>query len=695
VYRVVKHRERDERGAVAIIVAVALMALCLVAAMVLDFGLVRIDRQVDRSSADSATLAGLHGLNAGDGLPHPFMGVCTAIRYLKANSGRFAGAPENVGWTDGNGASKGNGCSDAGLRNQVCKPGEKDSWARWTWSGSSGGLDLDVTIQSGYDFAVDQWNEDSLPASSGDNGDVKYQGCDHLAVTVEQSRQPGLGSLATSSDLQTAIRSVGRIKARPGDSAPAMLLLKRSGCPVLKTGSSGGGSFIRVLGAVSSTGLTQPGTIHSDSDGVGCDGTNNGWVYGGLANHGIVAYAAPVATNPTAADPNKPGSISSVAVANGITGTKVRDSLDYAYGSTALNGTSGTKVEVTGRSRVTRRLVDERYFPGVKAAMTGATNVFVSGASGVPSGWTPLVAADQCKPTQAEVNASVATATTNSGGRLYIDCTANSGFAGPGTDLVLNATSVYFRGLVGPGAAVKLPKAHHVYIGNHTGRPEALDISNNRSFELNTDGNMDAATSKCSGGQRASKAVMFVRTGSFKQNGSGSLLRMCRTTVLMMSGQADGCVPTNTGAAPTATPCGTTTGTGRFTQNGGGGTDWTAPDTLDQTTDATTGDPLPGAVAAWGDANGPEDLALWSESGTSSSENFSMSGGSLFHVRGVFMVPNAAPFIISGGSSLNLTNAQYVATSIELDGSGTNITMAVDPNSAVTLPDQDLVGLVR
>ena len=32
------------------------------------------------------------------------------------------------------------------------------------------------------------------------------------------------------------------------------------------------------------------------------------------------------------------------------------------------------------------------------------------------------------------------------------------------------------------------------------------------------------------------------------------------------------------------------------------------------------------------------------------------------------MVPNADPFIISGGASLNLTNAQYVASSIELNG---------------------------
>ena len=68
------------------------MVLVLVAAaMVMDFGLVRVDRQIDKSAADSATLAGLHALNTGDGSSHPYVGVCTAVRYLKSNDQRFSG----------------------------------------------------------------------------------------------------------------------------------------------------------------------------------------------------------------------------------------------------------------------------------------------------------------------------------------------------------------------------------------------------------------------------------------------------------------------------------------------------------------------------------------------------------------------------------------------------------------------------
>ncbi len=170
---------------------------------------------------------------------------------------------------------------------------------------------------------------------------------------------------------------------------------------------------------------------------------------------------------------------------------------------------------------------------------------------------------------------------------------------------------------------------------------------------------------------------------------------MCRTTVFMMGGQADGCVPAATGTAPTSTPCtGPSMGTGQFTQNGGD-IDWSAPDKLDATSDPVTGDPTADALAGWADINGPEDLAMWAESGTNSSTTYSQAGGGLFRVRGVFMVPNADPFIISGGATLNLVNAQYIASSIELNGNTTNITMSVDPNSAVTIPDQGLVGLVR
>ena len=682
-------RERGERGAVAVIVALSMTTLLVVAAMVLDFGLVRIDRQIDRAAADEATLAGLHGLNTGDATPHPAVGVCTAAKYLKASNERFSGVNENTGWKNGLGAGTLNGCTDTALRNKVCKSSDRTSWAKWSWTGTSGGAAITVTIENGYDLAANQWAEDTLPATSGDNGDSAYQGCDNLAVTISQSRVPGVGSLATTSDLETAIRSVGRIRQVPGDSVPAMLLLKRSGCPLLRTGANGGGSFIHVLGGMSADGSkAQPGTIHTDSNGAGCAGS----VYEGLAPNGIVAYAAPLLSNPSSPDLGKPGIISSVAVAGGLSGTTVRDSLNNVYGSSALPGGSGMKGEVIGRSLLTRGVVDQRYFPGVKLAVSGANALFASGASGAPAGWTSLTAADQCKPTQQELtNLNLTTSS-----KLYVNCNTNSGFVGPGGPLTINAGTVYFSGVVNPSSTLNLAKAHHVYIGNHADKPDAINISNNTSFEVNTSGNLSAGGT-CTSGQLPSKAVLTVRSGAFKQ--SGGTLRMCRTTAIMMSGRPDGCVPAQPATSspltgPTSTPCGGGLGNGQFSQNGGA-VDWTAPDTLDATTDPSTGVPSAAATTAWGDQNGPEDLALWSESATNTSSNYSMTGGGFFQVRGVFMVPNADPFVISGGASLNLTNAQYIATSIGLNGNTTNITMSVDPDSGVTVPDQGLVGLVR
>ncbi len=200
-------RARDEQGAVAIIVAICLTGILVITALVLDFGLVRIDRQIDRSAADAATLAGLHALNTGDGIPHPYVGVCTAARYLAANSPRFAGIDVNANWHDGatpTAAPTASGCSDVALRAKACKPSDRSTWAKWQ-SGefTYQGVTLEVTIESGYDLdaadTTDAWSEDDLPASDdGDDGAAEYLGCDNLAVTIHQSRRPGFGTLATS-----------------------------------------------------------------------------------------------------------------------------------------------------------------------------------------------------------------------------------------------------------------------------------------------------------------------------------------------------------------------------------------------------------------------------------------------------------------------------------------------------------------
>jgi Flp pilus assembly protein TadG len=676
-------RRRREDGAVAIIVAISLTALLVGVALVLDFGLVRVDRQVDKSAADSATSAGLHGLNAGDGNPHPFIGVCTALQYLQSNDSRFQGVSDTAGtWTTGTGAGAANGCTDASARAQVCTPGDQASWARFSWTGSMDSKPLTVTIQSGYTLSSGSgWSEDGLATSIADQDDMA-QGCDQLAVTISEARSPGLGSLATSSDLKTAVRSVGRVTSGPGGYAPAMLLLKRTGCPILQVGSAGGGanSYVHVYGKVSTNGLSQPGTIHADSTGAGCSGSAGNWIFYGKAANGIVTYAAPTVGNPALPDSSKPGSITSVASSVGVGLGIVRDSASNVYASSGIDeagAVSAAKSEPTGRSIITRKPVDARYRTGVVSIVNDAqASIFssVTAANAVSKGYI--------KVTCTGPGAVASLPALTSASKLFVDCGNLKSIP------TINAGIVVFDGDVtmGSGSTLSMPNASAVYI---FGGGDAITLSGG-TFSMHTAGHTSG--SSCVSTQATGRAKLVIKDGDIKQ--SGGLLRLCNTSVILMSGQADGCVPATNGTAPTQTPCGgASMGTGQLKQTGGD-VDWTAPDEHDVMT-LSNGDADPALAPDWSNINGPEDLALWTESAANSTSNkASMGGGATLHVRGVFMTPNFDPFTIGGNSLQNLQNAQYIATSIALNGT-VQLQMSVDPNSAVTLPQLEVVGLVR
>jgi hypothetical protein len=108
------------------------------------------------------------------------------------------------------------------------------------------------------------------------------------------------------------------------------------------------------------------------------------------------------------------------------------------------------------------------------------------------------------------------------------------------------------------------------------------------------------------------------------------------------------------------------------------------------------GTPDPAKAGEWADPNGPEDLALWSESGGGSSNpKYQMTGGGNIHLVGVVMAPNAQPMNLTGQFAQYLVNAQLVVSSIDLSSNNTMITMQVDANAAVTLDGLRPVGLVR
>jgi hypothetical protein len=691
-------RRRDERGAVAIVVALSLTAILVIAALTLDFGLVRVDRQVDKSAADSAVLAGLHALNGGDANPRPFVGVCTAINYMQQNNSRFSGLSPTAGtWTNGANTPLGiaNPCTDPTYQAMTCTPGDNTSWAKFTWLGTQDGKPLNVVIQSGYLLSgTSGYSEDSLPAASADNNDLA-EGCDQLAVLIDQTREPGVGSLAVTGDIKSAVRSVGRVKSVPGGYAPAMLLLKQTGCDVL--GGANNNTKVYLAGAYASNGLTQPGTIHSDSDASGCG--NNTYVYAGKQADNIVAFAAPLFATPTLPDTSKPGQITlfggSGQTSHYYDSTTNVCGTDKLYTTPVATGLCPSTTSIGTGGRVYRKVVDERYLTAVKTIRDNAESEFA-----VAPTYSKIISGNgNCNNPPAALSSGLTAAD-----KLYVNCAT----FGPNSAVTLNAGTIVFAGAIVNPTSLSMPNAKKVYVaGDSTvaANKNGISLGNGRTFAMNNAaGNLSsgqcssAATGPETNALTTNKSVLVVKNGTINMTG-GSTFRACYTTVVMLSGKGatggNACMPSSPStAAPSANPCtgsAYTPGTGQLNMSGGN-IDWTAPNQHDVMVDSV-GSPNPTFAGAWADTNGPEDLAFWSES-ANGNPAYQLTGGGTVHLVGVFMIPNAEPMTLAGQFSQQLVNAQFIASSISLSG-GSTISMKVDPGSAVTLPRLDIVGLVR
>ena len=348
---------RSERGAVAIIVAISMVALVLATAMVIDFGIVRVDRQMNKSAADSAASAGVRALDTGDGYAHPFLGVCQALRYLRRSDPELATVTGD--WTDGNGAPPtadptGDGCTSVPLAEVTCEPGDESTWARYEGTADSGRIS--VRIQSGYLLDDGNFSEENLPVSQTDIGDSAQMGCDHLAVIVSEVREPGLGSVATSSDLSSRIRSVGRISVgEEGEGAVALLLLERTRCAVLDADGAGSGILVKGNGDM-------PGMIHADSLGSGSNCTSQVKVLDGNHPNGIVAEQAESGSPVLDA-------VISVRALSSMTGAVPGNASDPYDDVVAEPAPPNGPV---GRGLITRSPVDNRWLNGVRTAVASA-----------------------------------------------------------------------------------------------------------------------------------------------------------------------------------------------------------------------------------------------------------------------------------------------------------------------------------
>jgi hypothetical protein len=642
---------RDDRGAVAVVVAASLTMLLISVALVLDFGLVRLDRQQVRKLTDNAVMAGLVESDNGTGDVYSYRAVCGALSYLRSSTA-LSGLPESF-------------CAPpslAGFTKVVCDADVPGTHVSYDHTVSSGGVTYRVVIRSPYVLAS-TWREETLATRVTDGSE--YDGCDQLGVEVYHARKPGLGSLATSGDLTFALRSVARAIIAGDDTlSPSLLILERTNCSVLTVGAAGGGTgtFINVNGAGAS-----PGSIHVDSNGTGpgCGGGSNQQIMQGKQNDGIVAYGS---TSPT----GSPGLISSVAKFNGIADNVIGDDPNKVYGTTSVSGTGVDKIPARGRPLIGRKPVDRRYRTAVRNAIFGANPVW-----GNTAGWT----VSGCNPGPAQLAAA----------KLYIDCPRNAGITLNNT--TISSSEIYFNGFI-KGGLLSMPNATRVYVSNTIMTSggyvndaagisaDAITLSNNTGFCVRATCGTTAAAA-CPTTSATGRARVLVRNGTI--NASGGVLRLCNTTVVMLGGRkSDGCVPPTDNLPPTTTPCAGSavpSGTGTISVSGGGVFDWTAPNLY------VGAIPDADRATAWGDF---EDLALWSET----SGTYAFSGGGGMKTRGVYMIPNGSPVTVGGGSAQNLVNAQYVARTFSVNGGGT-LSITTDANNAVSVPTVRAYILIR
>jgi Flp pilus assembly protein TadG len=79
-------------------------------------------------------------------------------------------------------------------------------------------------------------------------------------------------------------------------------------------------------------------------------------------------------------------------------------------------------------------------------------------------------------------------------------------------------------------------------------------------------------------------------------------------------------------------------------------------------------------------------LALWSDMPSTSNNTgkFAMAGGAGVTLAGIFFIPEANPFSLTGGGTWGQQNAQFIAFQLAVSGGGV-LTMAPDPTQSVTI----------
>lgn len=237
---------RSDEGAVAVTTAILLVALIMMAAVVVDLGIRRVDHRDNQLVSDLAATAG--GLQIGESR----VDACSAAwRYMMANLDAVPNdEPEPAAPND---------C--ATVFAGECDPAETP---RDELIAPLAGGRLEVVLR------MPVFNEDPEMQENRQAFVESVDGspCERISVTVRERRSSILASVAGFGDGGSLAQAVARTTDRGNEKEYATLIVLRArDCEALR---SGGGTGVIVFNTIDGDGNLVPGVITSDSTDNGC-----------------------------------------------------------------------------------------------------------------------------------------------------------------------------------------------------------------------------------------------------------------------------------------------------------------------------------------------------------------------------------------------------------------------------------------
>ncbi len=623
-------RFRGDDGVYAILYAMLVVVVFGMASIVVDLGQLRADKREGRGAADTGSLAGAADLGIG---PYNPLTACATAWGIALDSLELSPAASPCAVADADGA----------FVNALASCPATPNTATGTVPGEG------VTIVITWPVPANSLlltQPDGKPGSTARPTDAAFDGstpgCDRLAVSVRRTRSFGLANALGTSGGASSARSVARATFSDGDGDLfyPLIILDPISCFGLNV-TGGTKVLVKNKGEVPGRiGLDSNGTAtssagNSDSCGLGsarivdADGT------GGRieARPGAVPSATPIPTPPPTA----------ATAAIEIYGPDVMPTKAYDSGDVVCGGTPPsvppciTPEPVVSAQRITRLPFDKVYncpatCPG-GSAVKAYIERFRTAALALTAG-TALTAGWQVI---SGVGCNTPPPITGSL-RYFVDCSpykVGSTYAfPPGSTVVINGDLlVENAGCLVVNALTCAPASAP------TGPPTYLSTN----------------------------GLLSVR-GDVKSTGSGPQLILPQTFLHQP-------LPTS-----------------RFNGSFGGVISWSAPYSDPDPAAVSTACPSSQTLPSIPPVGCFRNLAFWTETASSNTNPAVITGGGVLKLEGTFFLGNAK-LKLSGGSSIDVENAQFVAKRIEATG-GSLLTFI--PNAERTTPVQRRgVSLVR